>query len=511
MSGRILLLCLLTMLCGCSGGCEEQTDPASKNGSDPPSQPKVTTPLLKGFEKPAFALVLSGEQHGYLEPCGCSETQSGGVARRQDLLRQLADRGWEVAGLDLGGTLKRSREQSKIKFAAIVEALQGMKYKALGLGPEELGLSGDQLILNHVGTEGEPQVNFVSANVTLFGSADLGTPIRFRSFELGGQKVVVTSIVSPALTKFIPYLQDPNQMSLEEPATALTAIKDQVAAEKPALAVLLSHASLEESKQLAQKFPEYQLILSAGGVEDGEREPIMEGKTMIVQVGHKGKCVGVCAFYPEAEQPLKFELVNLDKDRFKNAPEMIEVMRNYQERLRNENILERDPSIPHKSGNTYVGVAKCAECHKKAYDVWKTSKHSHAYESLEKGRPGQEANWVTRVFDPECIACHTTGWEPQEVLRFESGFVTGEITPLLKGQQCENCHGPGSHHVDLEEQYKADRKSVTQELLIAERKNVQLTEIKAVKQVCFQCHDTDNSPNFDFEKYWAKIKHVGRD
>ena len=57
---------------------------------------------------PAAVLVLSGEQHGYLEPCGCSEKQSGGIARRSDLMKQLRAKGWPAAGLDLGGTVKRS-------------------------------------------------------------------------------------------------------------------------------------------------------------------------------------------------------------------------------------------------------------------------------------------------------------------------------------------------------------------------------------------------------------------
>ena len=32
-----------------------------------------------------------------------------------------------------------------------------------------------------------------------------------------------------------------------------------------------------------------------------------------------------------------------------------------------------------------------------------------------------------------------------------------------------------------------------------------------VVQMCMQCHDQDNSPDFDFQKYWPKVKHVGKD
>ena len=28
---------------------------------------------------------------------------------------------------------------------------------------------------------------------------------------------------------------------------------------------------------------------------------------------------------------------------------------------------------------------------------------------------------------------------------------------------------------------------------------------------CIQCHDTDNSPEFDFQKYWVDVKHPGKD
>ncbi len=45
-----------------------------------------------------------------------------------------------------------------------------------------------------------------------------------------------------------------------------------------------------------------------------------------------------------------------------------------------------------------------------------------------------------REFDAECISCHTTGFP------YKSGFVSAEATPFLKGNQCENCHGPGSLH-----------------------------------------------------------------
>ncbi|HUG19667.1 MAG TPA: multiheme c-type cytochrome [Planctomycetaceae bacterium] len=496
-------------------GCNSEKPPAPEKSAANTKTPPRMQPLLEGWTEPSFALVLTGEQHGYLEPCGCSETQSGGIARRHDLIKQIRQRGWETVGLDAGGTLKRFGTQSKIKFDAILQALKEMDVRAVNVGPEELMLGAADLYARHLNfaeeSDPEKSLTFLSSNLTLFGDPNLGTPVRQKVFAVGGNRVGVTSVVSPELTREVPYLQGDNpEMALSDPIEAVGAALGELEQQNPDLLVLLSHGSLELAEQLAKEYPALRLILSTGGPEDGKRKPIFVGDTMIVQIGHKGKYAGVVGYYPGEQPPLKYELVDLDMYRFKNSPEMIEVMRDYQDRLRDEQVIENDSPIRHPSGYTFVGSKKCGECHTKAYATWSTTKHSHAFESLEKGRAGQEATWVTRIYDPECISCHTTGWNQDNVLRYDSGYLNQQQTPHLVGQQCENCHGPGSHHTDLESRYKMDRKSVEFEQLVQSRREIQLTELNA-KSVCIRCHDYENSPQFEFEKYWPKVKHVGRD
>ncbi|HUQ68757.1 MAG TPA: multiheme c-type cytochrome, partial [Planctomycetaceae bacterium] len=137
--------------------------------------------------------------------------------------------------------------------------------------------------------------------------------------------------------------------------------------------------------------------------------------------------------------------------------------------------------------------------------------HAKAYHSLEKGRKGQEANWISRVHDPECLSCHVTGWDPQEVLRYDSGFLDAVTSKHLSAQQCENCHGPGTVHTDLEWQYQKDRQNVSLDDVNAARAAVKLNSATAEKQVCHKCHDAENSPSFNFAKYWDKVKHTGKD
>jgi len=102
-----------------------------------------------------------------------------------------------------------------------------------------------------------------------------------------------------------------------------------------------------------------------------------------------------------------------------------------------------------------------------------------------------------------------TGWNPQEYIRYRSGFLNREFArtseenalhTLLAGNQCENCHGPGSRHIDLIENDDLD--------LAGREVKVTLEQAKAI---CYGCHDTDNSPDFEFDEYWPDVEHYGMD
>lgn len=527
----------LLLVCGLSG-CGEKTDATGQTGATGDStaatsgdgtghstkSPRPPKPLLKDWPKPAVALVLSGEQHGYLEPCGCSETQSGGVSRRADLFRQLReDRKWPVTALDLGGTIKRNRLQSRFKFDAILASLKDMGYVGLGLGPEEIRFGVDDLLQKHTfATDPEnpdSSLPFLAANVVFFDAPDLGTPAHTRVVSQGDVKIGVTSILGEGMGKSLFPGGANADVTIKPPAEVLPKALEKLKTDEPDLLVLLSHASIEESKKLAEQFPDFDIVLTAGGPEDPDPKPQYVGDTLFLQVGHKGKYVGVVGFYPQDEkQRLRYELVDLDNQRFEDTPAMREHMRFYQDLLRiNRDAIFADlpkASAPSKSGSTFVGAAKCGECHTKAYAKWKTSKHAHAYESLSRGRKGQEANWISRVNDTECLSCHVTGWHPQNVVRYDSGFLSEEATPHLVGQQCENCHGPGTRHAEVEANWKADRKSFDDDTR-AERldlqKEIRITLDVAKNRVCYSCHDNDNSPHFQFEKYWEEIRHPWKD
>lgn len=466
-------------------------------------------PLLEGWGVPAAAIVLSGEMHGYIEPCGCAKNQLGGLSRRSDLFRQLADRGWPVTALDVGGLGNDkfpTRRQSKFKFDTALKAVKDMKYAAMALGIEELKLNVD-LISYHRPSE----LPFVACNVVLFDSPELPEgPVSKLIVPVGDVRIGVTGIYGPSLKS---ELGQQMEITIKDPAEALPKAISDLEGEQPDLLVLLSHAKLAETREIAQKFPQFDLILSAGGPEDGTNKPEIIGKTMLVLAGAKGKHVGVAGFYPKDEkQKLRYELVDIDHQRFRDDPKMHEHMRYYQDLLKEQNVAATEPAIEHASGAEFVGAEKCKDCHKKAYSKWVNSKHAHAFDSLKKGRPGEEARWISRIYDAECLACHVTGWNPPDVLRYKSGYVDEGSTPQLMGQQCENCHGPSGRHCEEEEKWKKNPKELNDEL-VKWRKFHQLNakNTDATERMCRQCHDGDNSPEFNFEKYWEKVRHLGKD
>ncbi|MBL4885854.1 MAG: hypothetical protein JKY95_15155 [Planctomycetaceae bacterium] len=472
--------------------------------------------LVGGWDKPKLAIVFTGEQRGYIEPCGCSETQSGGISRRADLFRQLReDKGWSVTGLELGGTLKRSRMQDRLKFGVLHAALTDMGYQAMGLGPSELKLQVDYLF-SLVSNSVDPKtpLPFVSANVVFYNTPDLDTPARFRIIEIDGVKIGVTSVLGKKFSSQI-FPQGNNSanelLKIEDPIKSLQPAVAELKKANCELLVLLSHCPRDETMSILNAVPEFDLCLTAGGPEDPSGVPETVGNTLVLEAGRKGKYAGVLGYYPDnAKQRFQYELVDLDKNRFSRIQAMEDHMSFYQDMLREQQIVESEPAVAHPSGNKYVGTEKCGLCHTKAFAQFKTTKHSHATRTLKQGAENYtETEWISRLHDPECLSCHVVGWNPQEVFRYESGYLNMNKTPHLVGQGCENCHGPGSHHVEMENVFKQTGKSTDD--IVQARNSMKLDLVTAEKQVCQKCHDYENSPKFDFAKYWAKTIHRGKD
>jgi len=351
----------------------EETRPATgtvPSGTTSGKGSNTPPPVLADWKDPQGVLVFTGDVHGYLEPCGCAEKQSGGFARRGGLIKLLKEeKKWPVAALDVGGSLNEARityPQTRIKFDVMLKGLNELGYQGLALGKEELLLGAQDLYteFTHVSAEEGFHVPFLSANTTIFGSKDLGTPLSTRIIELGGLKIGVTAIAGNATRKELEsagVTRDPGELLVEDPRTVLPAAIQELKAENPDLLVLLSAATMEESTAIAREFPDFQIVVTSGSVEDPRSDAIYIGQTLLVQVGKKGKNAAVVGISPEHQ--FQYAVLELDQERFEELPAMHQLMGDYQELLKAAWPELSAQKISDPDGRQFLGAASCKACH----------------------------------------------------------------------------------------------------------------------------------------------------
>ena len=207
-------------------------DPVAANGE-----------IFVDWPKPDVALLFSGEQDGYLEPCGCAglQNQKGGLKRRHTLIKELEAKGWPVVPLDLGGLTKRFGIQAELKFDFALKALDKLGYQAVGFGPADLRLDILSLVLNFA----DAKNLFVSANVGIL-DFDPEYSQRYKIIEAGGMKIGVTSVLGK---KQIAALKNSDDLTLVEPYQAIPQVLPALREADCDHLVLLSFADPAETKR----------------------------------------------------------------------------------------------------------------------------------------------------------------------------------------------------------------------------------------------------------------------
>lgn len=525
----VLLAIGLLGFCGCPAKPAAGPPPASPPSSASPPSPTAQLPSkaqptaaaphpgpasdspdradpLKDWPTPLVAFAVTGQQLGYIEPCGCTglENQKGGLARRHMLVEQLqSDRHWLVIPLDVGNQVKRFGKQQEIKFAHTVQGLRTMGYRAIGFGEGDLRLTPGELLAAMAGPDGTVS-DFVSSNVAVLARE---LQPRHIIVEAGGKKISVTTALSD---KYESRLRG-DELIHEPAVVALKSVAAEIEAANCDYRVLLASASLDDARQLARAVPIFDLVVASGdtSLPSSELEVVGE-KTRLLQVGQKAMHVAVIGLFDDPANPLRYASIPLDA-RFDDSPAMLKILADYQLQLKDLGLAGLGvKSPPHQSGRRFVGSEKCSECHTKAFEHWSQTPHAHATDSLVK--PPNSRGDIARHFDPECLSCHVTGWDPQQFQPFESGYLSLEQTPQLVHNGCENCHGPGAAHVAAESGAGDSSPEKVAELRAAMK--LPLAGGFAERK-CIECHDVDNSPDFHkpgaFDKYWKTIEHRGKD
>ena len=481
-----------------------QTRPDEHSGNVVSKQRKEV--FFQGWESPRVVLAITGEQHGYIEPCGCTglENQRGGLARRYTLFESVRARGWDLVPVDTGNQIRRFGTQAEIKFQSAVAGMRKMGYQAVALGPNDLRLSSTMLAGMTIPTGSDPPL-FFGGSAMLFGDESFIPPISV--VKGNGLRIAMTSIIAKSRTAGV----NNQDVSVEEVSKAVKQAATRLAQANADWSVLIIHGSTEESQSLVKGLSGIDLVVCSGEPGEPMRAPVeIDGSdAKMILVGDKGMHVGFIGLYGDRTTKLRYQRVPLDAS-YSDAKSMLQLLADYQNTLKLRGLkgLGVQP-VAHESGRKFVGSAACDSCHDEAFVIWKEGvdgnhgPHSHATESLV--HPGERSG-IPRHYDPECLSCHVTGWNPTQYYPYESGYLDLERSKHLTGNGCENCHGPGSKHVAAENG-EVDADDKTLEVLRLEMK----ITLDGAENRCMVCHDLDNSPDFHdrgaFKEYWSKIRH----
>lgn len=492
----ILLAAAILVYVGCSSKPTPEPDPGradASKGADPSADLDDDDDLesLDDGRIPDASLLLSGQQFGYLEPCGCTAGQSGGLGRRADLMNRLREQGRSLVPIDLGGIIadpagsRAGPDQIRIKLEVGLEALSRLDYEAIALSPHDLEIGLGDFIGRYFSVAEPPpllatNIEPVDGFENIFQES--------RTVEAGGLSIGILAVVDP---KGIADLADPEREAffrrvldpMESVQVALPAL-----ASETDIQVLMVQGPSTLARTLAEAFPELDVVVGGSEYDYAPARPelLNDGQTMLVLVGKKGQQVGlVDLFAGEGERP-RYRRMRLDT-RYEDVEPIRSLLgEEYLDRLAQNEVLENYPRRPHPSGAQFVGAETCKSCHPNTYQKWSTTRHAYAWPSIESGHRGN------RTMDAECVSCHSTGFG------FESGFVNATLTPHLANQQCENCHGPGSLHV-VDPTNREQREAMI------------LTREQAEQALCIRCHDSDNDPEWDFARRWPAVAHPGLD
>jgi hypothetical protein len=486
-------------------------------------------PLFKGWPKPDLVLVLSADEQGYLNPCGCSDPQDGGLVRRYNFIQILRDQGWPVVALDLGNVAQKkppveqlTNVQQLIKYRYSMLALKAMDYAAVGIGPIEadnlLRFYGEFALQQNPGDR--PAV--LAANLRARDKEYQPGIEEWAEATAKGSdiKVGVTSVFGAFLAESRP---KGDSVQFDFAGDRLKALR----AKKADFRVLLyegftnvgdAKKQKSEAYSCAEAFPEYQVVV-AMEADEPEAKPILvehkgSGKTMIVTLGHKGKYVGVVGVYKTPKKDgayeLRYQLVELGPEYKTPAAEekdhpVMKLLEDYTAELKSGDYLHKytqrkltaQVEFPGKTRPKFAGSEACQSCHPHAYDVWSKSKHAIAYQTLVNAK-----NPSNRQYDPECIVCHTVGFG------YETGFVDENKTAILKDVGCESCHGPCSEHAKNKDN-KDWHKVINPWKYMPKEAKPRLK----MEDMCVKCHDHENDVNWlkggdkSFDAKWKFIEH----
>jgi len=403
-----------------------------------------------------LSLILTGNELGEIEPCGCVEGELGGLQRSVTLCKKAFQEDNTLV-LSTGDHLGTDEPYQKLRADVFMDAMAIAGHDAACVGETELAFGVDFF------NEKAGGLPFLCANVVdAKTTKHIGLPIIIK--EQAGLKIGILGVMGK------------DHLDTDEAKRLGIDVLDPVQCIKDILAknqdcdyvVLLVHAWRNKALKLVRKLPNIDLAIVCHSTGQAPPSPERIGKTLILEGGSEGRYASRVDLFFKPDKSLshnEWEAIPLTNE-IPEDQDVVKLIEAYKAKL-------KDLPLPdvHQTTPAFVSSETCAECHKEIYERQQKDKHASSITTLTKER---------YEYDPSCLACHTTGYEKT------GGFRRIDLTPEAANVQCEACHGPGAAHVAKPEKPGYG---------------------KVDQYTCLICHTCDKSPKFDFKTYGAMIKH----
>ena len=341
---------------------------------------------LQSGKPPSVVILYTGDTKSHLEPCGCYQEQSGGLARRAYVVEQFRELGVPTLLVDAGNIFDGEAEIDAKRCETNMRALAEMGYAAVALSPSDLAYD-DTYLRQQRAVATFPFLTSTQNGFTQpfiikrAGQHTIGFVTGEVSEEAVSQADIIVALGHPEGTAYIDIVISPDEI-------AATVSENGT----------LSVGCKSDGKTLGM------IALWLG--TDGElaRHYTKE----LALTGEVGESASIRQLLTDFYRNVAAETADLGTPIFA------------EQRLEQQN------------RNGYVSATACQQCHEQEYLHWSATRHAFAYQTLLKKE---------RYFDAGCVSCHTTGFG------YPTGFQIGDQDSTLTGVQCETCHGPGKQHV----------------------------------------------------------------
>lgn len=396
----------------------------------------------------------------------------GGLARRASFFNEIWDAGIEPLVVDAGDVMGTRNNKEKRQTEFLLEQTGSFGYDAIGLGERDLNY-GYEFLREAMERHGLPYTN---ANVRFADTGELILP-EFIIVERNGVRFGVCSVLDPG-QRIISMAANDREYTVGDPVATLRDLLPRLR-EQCETVVLLSHLGDRGTEAIVGEVQGVDLAVVGHTFRSFNREKIV-GDTILLSAAYDGRVIGRSDIYVSPSsgevRGVQVKITSLD-DSVPDQPTMLAAVEGFLASVVQERLAQR-AAFPRNLGSEqehFLGNNNCKACHTGIYNQWRQTDHSRAYTALRAGSMEGE---------PECLACHTTGY------RHYNGFDEEQRTSLTQ-VQCEACHGYGTEHA---------------------RGGSMLDE---ARESCTMCHDNDARPchdesrdaPFDYETFWQKIAH----